>query len=299
MNYLHAYHAGNFADVVKHVLLLQLLAQMSQKPKPYYILDAYGGRGLYSLASNEAKKTNEANNGVLKLTEFVTKNPNAQLPQAVQTYLDDLKFAKHFYDKHVYPGSPWWIAHHIEKQLAADIPITNRADAFEWKADEYDALNYQLHQLPIGIAHRDAYEGIVAVIPPAEKRGLILIDPPFEQEHKDFSSLVDLLVKAHKKWATGVFALWYPLKNAEAVELFYKKMKRTHIRRQLVLELNVFPPDIPMGLNGTGMLIINPPYQFDSHAEEILQFLQPILQHPDSPAMSVEQKVKVQWLVSE
>ncbi len=299
MNYLHAYHAGNFADVVKHVLLLQLLEQMSQKPKPYYILDAYAGRGLYSLASTEAKKTGEAENGVAKLADFVAKNPQTRLPKAVQTYLDDLNFAKSFYDKHVYPGSPWWVAHHIEKENAKDIPISNRADAFEWKADEYDALNYQLHQLPIGIAHRDAYEGVIAVIPPAEKRGLILIDPPFEQEHKDFSTLVDLLVKAQKKWATGVFALWYPLKNLDAVELFYKKMKRTDIRRQLVVELNVFPPDIPMGLNGTGMLIINPPFKFDSKAEEILQFLQPILQHADSPAMSVEQKVKVQWLVGE
>ena len=181
MNYLHAYHAGNFADVVKHVLLLQLLEQMSQKPKPYYILDAYAGRGLYSLASTEAKKTGEAENGVAKLADFVAKNPQTRLPKAVQTYLDDLNFAKSFYDKHVYPGSPWWVAHHIEKENAKDIPISNRADAFEWKADEYDALNYQLHQLPIGIAHRDAYEGVIAVIPPAEKRGLILIDPPFEQ----------------------------------------------------------------------------------------------------------------------
>jgi 23S rRNA (adenine2030-N6)-methyltransferase len=93
--------------------------------------------------------------------------------------------------------------------------------------------------------------------------------------------------------------LWYPLKNTDAVELFYKKMKRTEIRRQLVLELNVYPPDLPMGLNGTGMLIINPPWQFDSKAEEILQYLQPILQHPDSPMMSVDQKTKVQWLVGE
>lgn len=299
MNYQHSYHAGNFADVVKHVLLLQLLEQMSQKPKPYYILDAYAGRGLYSLASLEAKKTGEAVNGVNKLMDFVAKNPNTPLPPAVQTYLDDLQYAKGFYDKHVYPGSPWWIAHHINKEQAKPTPIENRADAFEWKADEYDALNYQLHQLPIGIAHRDAYEGVVAVVPPMEKRGLILIDPPFEQEHKDFSTLVDMLVKAHKKWATGVYVLWYPLKNVDAVELFYKKMKRTDIRRQLILELNVFPPDIPMGLNGTGMLVINPPFKFDSKAEEILQFLQPILQHPDSPAMSVEQKVKVQWLVGE
>ena len=295
MNYQHSYHAGNFADVVKHVLLLQLLEMMSAKPKPYYILDAYGGRGLYSLASDEAKKTGEAIHGITKLLA----QDNSQAPQAVQTYLQDIGYAKKFYDKHVYPGSPWFIAHHIEKQQDAHPEINNRAEAFEWKANEFDALNYQLHQLPIGVQHRNAYEGILAVLPPQEKRGLILIYPPFEQEHRDFSALVDLLVKAHKKWSTGVLALWYPIKNNDAVELFYKKMKRTEIRRQLVLELNIFPPDLPMGLNGTGMLVINPPWQFDAKAEEILQYLQPILQHPESPQMSVEQRTKVQWLVGE
>ena len=295
MNYQHSYHAGNFADVVKHVLLLQLLEMMSAKPKPYYILDAYGGRGLYSLASDEAKKTGEAIHGITKLLA----QDNSQAPQAVQTYLQDIGYAKKLYDKHVYPGSPWFIAHHIEKQQDAHPEINNRAEAFEWKASEFDALNYQLHQLPIGVQHRNAYEGILAVLPPQEKRGLILIDPPFEQEHRDFSALVDLLVKAHKKWSTGVLALWYPIKNNDAVELFYKKMKRTEIRRQLVLELNIFPPDLPMGLNGTGMLVINPPWQFDAKAEEILQYLQPILQHPESPQMSVEQRTKVQWLVGE
>lgn len=295
MNYQHSYHAGNFADVVKHVLLLQLLEMMSAKPKPYYILDAYGGRGLYSLASDEAKKTGEAIHGITKLLA----QDNSQAPRAVQTYLQDIGYAKKFYDKHVYPGSPWFIAHHIEKQQDAYPEINNRAEAFEWKASEFDALNYQLHQLPIGVQHRNAYEGILAVLPPQEKRGLILIDPPFEQEHRDFSALVDLLVKAHKKWSTGVLALWYPIKNNDAVELFYKKMKRTEIRRQLVLELNIFPSDLPMGLNGTGMLVINPPWQFDAKAEEILQYLQPILQHPESPQMSVEQRTKVQWLVGE
>ena len=295
MNYQHSYHAGNFADVVKHVLLLQLLEMMSAKPKPYYILDAYGGRGLYSLASDEAKKTGEAIHGITKLLA----QDNSQAPQAVQTYLQDIGYAKKFYDKHVYPGSPWFIAHHIEKQQDAHPEINNRAEAFEWKASEFDALNYQLHQLPIGVQHRNAYEGILAVLPPQEKRGLILIDPPFEQEHRDFSALVDLLVKAHKKWSTGVLALWYPIKNNDAVELFYKKMKRTEIRRQFILELNIFPPDLPMGLNGTGMLVINSPWQFDAKAEEILQYLQPILQHPESPQMSVEQRTKVQWLVGE
>lgn len=291
MNYKHAYHAGNFADVVKHILLVQLLNQLGQKNKPFYVLDAYGGRGLYSLASDEAKKTGEAKGGVEALLDADIDSA----PAAVQEYISELKVAKKTYDKHVYPGSPWWIAHHFEKNPESGI----RAEAFEAKANEFDALNYQLHQLPIGIHHRDAFEGITAVIPPKERRGLILLDPPFEQEHKDFSRLVDLLVTSYKKWPQGVYALWFPIKNIEAVELFYKKMKRTEIRRQLVCELNIYPTDVAVGLNGTGMLIINPPWQFDNHARDILRFLQPILKAADAPNLSPDSATNVRWLVGE
>ena len=291
MNYKHAYHAGNFADVAKHILLVQLLNQFSQKGKPFYVLDAYAGRGLYSLSSEEARKTGEAKRGVQALLGI----DSSAAPDAVQQYIADIKEARQTYDQHVYPGSPWWIAHHVEKNPNIDI----RAEAFEHKGSEYDALNYQLYQLPIGIHHRNAFEGIGAVIPPKEKRGVILIDPPYEQEHKDFGQLVDLLAASHHKWPQGVYALWYPLKNSEAVELFYKKMKRTGITRQLICELNIYPNDIAVGLNGTGMLIINPPWQFDQKAREILKFNQPILKAPDAPLLPEDTATRVRWLVGE
>lgn len=292
MNYKHAYHAGNFADVAKHILLLQLLAQFSAKGKPFYVLDAYGGRGLYSLESEEATKTGEADKGILALEKASLGTP----PKAIAQYLLDLQTARKTYDKHVYPGSPWWIANHALNH-SENAPL--RAEAFEAIADEYDALNYQLYQLPIGIHHRNAFEGVPAVLPPKEKRGIILLDPPFEQEHKDFSRLVDLLVASHKKFATGCFVLWYPIKNKEAVELFYKKMKRTDIRRQLVCELNLYPNDVAVGINGTGLHIINPPYEFDKHAKEILQTLAPILKPSDAPHMSMEDMAVTKWLVGE
>ncbi|MDO4441263.1 MAG: 23S rRNA (adenine(2030)-N(6))-methyltransferase RlmJ [Moraxella sp.] len=292
MNYKHAYHAGNFADVAKHILLLQLLSQFSAKSKPFYVLDAYGGRGLYSLDSDEATKTAEADKGIRALERASLGTP----PKAIAQYLLDLDTARKTYDKHVYPGSPWWIANHAMNH-SKDAPI--RAEAFEAVADEYDALNYQLYQLPIGVHHRNAFEGVPAVLPPKEKRGIILLDPPFEQEHKDFSRLVDLLVASHKKFATGCFVLWYPIKNVEAVELFYKKMKRTEIRRQLVCELNLYPNDVAVGMNGTGLHIINPPWQFDEYAKEILQTLAPILKPKDAPAMSIDEMAVVKWLVGE
>ncbi|WP_352337297.1 23S rRNA (adenine(2030)-N(6))-methyltransferase RlmJ [Psychrobacter sp. 16-MNA-CIBAN-0192] len=291
MNYKHAYHAGNFADVVKHILLVQLLNQMSQKNKPYYVLDAYGGRGLYSLASEEARKTGEAKGGI----QALLKADMEKAPTAVKDYVEGITQARFTYDKKVYPGSPWWIAHHIEKNPSGGV----RGEAFEAKASEYDALNYQLHKLPIGIHHRNSFEGIAAVIPPKEKRGLVLIDPPYEQEHKDFSRLIDLLVHSYNKWPQGTYALWYPIKNIEAVELFHKKLKRTEMRRQLVCELNIYPNDIAVGLNGTGLLVINPPWQFDNHAREILRFLQPALKVANAPNLTPDSATNVRWLVGE
>lgn len=294
MNYKHAYHAGNFADVVKHILLLQLLAQYNQKNKPFYVLDAYAGRGLYALNSDEMSKTGEASLGVLALEKAVTTIDKQTLPYAVGHYLDELTQARAIYDKHVYAGSPWLIAHHVQQS-----PHAVRAEAFEMVAGEYDALNYQLYQLPIGVHHRNAFEGVPAVLPPKERRGIILLDPPFEQEHKDFSALVDLLTTCHKKFSTGTFVLWYPIKNTQAVNLFYKKMKRTDIKKQLICQLNIYPDDVAVGLNGTGLLVINPPFGFDKHADEILTFLAPILTPQDAPKQPLTHQVKVQWLVGE
>lgn len=300
MNYRHAYHAGNFADVVKHILLIQLLTQMNHKGKPYYVLDAYGGRGLYSLKSNEATATNESKNGIGKLEQAVhTQQSNQPMPSAITTYLEQLAQARKFYDKHVYPGSPWWIANNAQNNNAQNQDILIRAEAFEKHADEFDALNYQLHQLPIGVHHRDAYEGIMGVIPPKERRGMVFIDPPFEQEYKDFSTLVTLLELAYHKWQQGIYVLWYPIKNIDAVQIFHKKMKRTGIKRQLICELNAYPVDVPVGLSGTGMLIINPPWQFDRHAKDIISYLAPILKANDAPAMTAEQSHQVKWLVGE
>ncbi|MEJ6069845.1 23S rRNA (adenine(2030)-N(6))-methyltransferase RlmJ, partial [Psychrobacter sp. 16-Bac2893] len=216
-------------------------------------------------------------------------------PAAIKDYMEGIKQARFTYDKKVYPGSPWWIAHHVEKNPDAGV----RGEAFEAKASEYDALNYQLHKLPIGIHHRNAFEGIAAVIPPKEKRGLIFLDPPYEQEHKDFTRLIDLLVHSYNKWPQGTYALWFPIKNIDAVELFYKKLKRTEMRRQLVCELNIYPKDIAVGLNGTGLLVINPPWQFDNQAREILRFLQPVLKVADAPDLTPDSATTVRWLVGE
>ncbi|MFO1365374.1 MAG: 23S rRNA (adenine(2030)-N(6))-methyltransferase RlmJ [Moraxella osloensis] len=189
MNYQHSYHAGNFADVVKHVLLLQLLEMMSAKPKPYYILDAYGGRGLYSLASDEAKKTGEAIHGITKLLA----QDNSQAPQAVQTYLQDIGYAKKFYDKHVYPGSPWLLPITL-KQQDAHPEINNPREALNGKPTSL-MHQLQLRNCPLACNIAAPMKGFWRCYH-RKKNAFWCNQSPFEQEHRDFSALVDLLVSA-------------------------------------------------------------------------------------------------------
>ena len=145
-----------------------------------------------------------------------------------------------------------------------------------------------------GLHERDAYEGLLGVIPPKEKRGLVMIDPPYEIERKDFPQLVELMVAAYKKWPTGVFAVWYPIKDRAMIDRFEKKMMKTGIRRQLVCEICVWPDDTPVGLNGCGLLVINPPWKFSQDADEALQWLFPHLRMSENGGHAA-----VRWLVGE
>lgn len=303
MNYRHAYHAGNFADVVKHVLLIQLLNQMMEKPKPLQYLDAYAGRGMYKLNSAEAKRTGEAKKGVKAVFGSLGAAPAGEQPEAIAQYINLINRARKQYGDAAYPGSPWFAQQLLREDVVdkkgVSTGVGDVGHAFEYNEDEYDHLKDTFFRVDnMGVHHRDAFEGINAFTPPAKnsphRRGLVLIDPPYEQEHKDFTALVRLLDHAMKKWPQGVYALWYPIKDRSVVDLFEKKMKRTGIKNQLVCDFCVLPDDTPIGLNGTGMLIINPPWQFADHADRILQYLLPILRMQEHMGHAA-----VRWLVGE
>ncbi|WP_313565520.1 23S rRNA (adenine(2030)-N(6))-methyltransferase RlmJ, partial [Acinetobacter sp.] len=253
MNYRHSYHAGNFADVMKHVLLLQLLTRLNAKDKPYRYVDTHGGAGKYDLSTAEAQKSGEFLNGIhrlIKLDDSIKRNA----PEGVQQYLKIVENMRENFGKGAYPGSPWFA---LEGMREID-----KATIFEMQRDVFQQLRHNIFDKRAGLHERDAYEGLLAVIPPKEKRGLVMIDPPYELERKDFPQLVELLVAAYKKWPTGVFAVWYPIKDRAMIERFEKKMFKTGIRRQLVCEVCVWPDDTPVGLNGCGLLVINPPWKF-------------------------------------
>lgn len=285
MNYRHHFHAGNFADVMKHVLLLELLERLNGKEKPYRYIDTHAGAGVYDLSKAASQKSGEYLTGIHRLVQLDNAT-QAKAPPAVQRYLDLVKQLREQQGNGWYPGSPWLATKQIR-------PI-DMATLFELQPVVFDELRFNIRDNRVGVHERDAYEGLMAVIPPKEKRGLVMIDPPYELERKDFPQLVELLAAAHKKWSTGVYAVWYPIKDREMIERFEKKMLKTGIRRQLICELCVWPDDTPVGLNGCGLLVINPPWQFADQAEAILQWLLPHMRMLDHAGHAT-----VRWLVGE
>ena len=285
MNYRHHFHAGNFADVMKHVLLLQILSRLNNKDKPYRYIDTHGGAGKYDLSTSEAQKSGEFLNGIHRLIKL-DDSSKRNAPEGIQQYLKIVEKMRESFGKGAYPGSPWFA---LEGMREID-----KATIFEMQRDVFQQLDQNIFDKRAGLHERDAYEGLLAVIPPKEKRGLVMIDPPYELERKDFPQLVELIAAAYKKWPTGVFAVWYPIKDRAMIERFEKKMFKTGIRRQLICEICVWPDDTPVGLNGCGLLVINPPWKFSEDADEALQWLFPHLRMQETGGHAA-----VRWLVGE
>ena len=285
MNYRHHFHAGNFADVMKHVLLLQLLTRLNAKDKPYRYIDTHAGAGKYDLSTAAAQKSGEFLNGIHRLVKL-DDSIKRQAPEGVKQYLKIVEDMRAGSGKGAYPGSPWFA---LEGMREID-----KATMFEMQSDVFQQLYFNIRDRRAGMHERDAYEGLLGVIPPQEKRGLVMIDPPYEVERKDFPQLVELMVAAYKKWPTGVFAVWYPIKDRAMIDRFEKKMIKTGIRRQLVCEISVWPDDMPVGLNGCALLVINPPWKFSQDADEALQWLFPHLRMQETGGHAA-----VRWLVGE
>jgi 23S rRNA (adenine2030-N6)-methyltransferase len=261
VNYRHAYHAGNGADVLKHVALVALLDHLGKKSSPFCYLDTHSGRGMYPLGAPETQRAGEFRDGIAKLIAG-----DAAVPQAVGRYLDVVRNLGTVDGALVrYPGSPA-----IALSL---LRATDRAVLVEMQHGEANALKAlakmdsraQIHE-------RDGHEALLALIPPKEKRGVVLMDPPYE-DPSEFARLEQTIQAAHHRWATGVFAIWYPIKQGDAAQRFVTRMAATGIRRQLVIELTHEQDDLPGGLNGSGILVVNPPYQFDVAMKDCLPWL--------------------------
>jgi 23S rRNA (adenine2030-N6)-methyltransferase len=247
MNYRHAFHAGNFADCFKHALLIQLLDSLMLKPTPLFVMDTHAGAGRYDLQAPEARRTNEATTGIFRVLE----SP-APVLRRYQALVEQLG---------VYPGSPLLIR--------GAMRTGDHLVCCELHPVECHALRRALgRDANIEVHQRSGWEAVGALLPPKEKRGLVFIDPPFE-DPDEFSALVDGLHRAHRRFGHGVFAAWYPVKHMAAVRGFHDAIAGSGIRDVITVELHLRETLLPGRLNGCGLLVINPPYQFEAQGRAI------------------------------
>ena len=260
MNYRHAFHAGGFADVVKHALLVLLIEHLRKKETPFRVLDTHAGPGWYDLAGDEAARTGEAQDGVVRLLA----DP-APPPAALAAYIDCLKRANTSWPElRTYPGSPA-----VARML---LRPQDRLVAVELHPEDARLLKRAFaHDRQVAIHASDGYAALRAFLPPAERRGLVLIDPPYERPDEN-RSLARALADAVTRFRGGIFAVWYPIKDPAVVRRFHDELA-TLGRPTLAAEFMRFAPDDPTRLNGTGLAVINPPWQFDTGAKDILAAL--------------------------
>ena len=281
MNYRHAFHAGNHADVLKHVVVLALCDALTSKPAACFALDTHAARGLYKLDGESAQKTGEALDGVARLQAEAPRNA------ALQRYLMAVKACRQQHGAHAYPGSPWLLAHALREQ--------DRIAACELLPEEAAALKANLGQDPrIAVHQRDGYAAIKALLPPrhaARKfaRGLVLIDPPYEAQLDEFDTALAAIREALARWPQGMLALWYPIKQRRVLQGFYRRAAALEAKSALVLELLVRADDSPLRMNGSGMLLLNAPWQFDQSMRPAIDAMRDALGEAGAEA-------RVEWL---
>ena len=285
MNYRHAFHAGNFADVFKHTILTGLLQGLKLKPTPFCYFDTHAGAGCYDLRSKAAMKTGEARDGVQRLLQRSGQSKEAR-STLLRDYVELVKATTGASSEPglvTYPGSPLIAARLMR---AAD-----RAVLCEVQPDEAAALKALLAgDARIGVHQRDGYAALGALLPPKERRGVVLIDPPFEAQEQEFRAIEAALSVALARWPTGIYAIWYPIKRREATRPFLRWFAAHDVGKTLVAELLVHADDSPLRLNGCGMVIVNAPWKFDVQLVALLEDLRREL------AVSGEGHARVDWL---
>jgi 23S rRNA (adenine2030-N6)-methyltransferase len=278
MNYRHAFHAGNFADVVKHATLALLIERLKAKDTAFRVIDTHAGVGMYDLAASEATRTGEWHDGIGRLWQATRP---AALEALLAPYLTAVAAANDSGRLARYPGSPWLARHLFRKRDRLTAVELHPEDAAS--LEDLFAGDVQVRTIAL-----DGWLALGAFVPPKERRGLVLVDPPFE-ERDDFQTMLDAFAAAHRKWPTGIYALWYPVKDLAAIDRFRVGLSKSGIRRIVRAELSVRARNASGTFNGSGLVICNPPWQFGETMAALLKGLAPILQQEDG----------ADWLIDE
>lgn len=279
MNYRHAYHAGNFADVLKHAVTAAVLTHMQARPKPLCYVESHSGAGLYRLDAPEARRSREADTGIMRLAAITPRSPELanylRLVAALPENRDALC---------AYPGSPLLAA-----GLLGD---EDRLVLVEAVPAEADALRRLFRHDPRVAVHcRDGWEALGGLLPPTPRRGLLLVDPPYEAPD-DFRRVAAGLALARRRWNVGVLVAWYPIKDRRTLRSFYRDLAAAGLGPLLRVELSIRPDDNPAGLNGSGLVIASPPFGLEQALRLLLEELGGPLREAGAP------RPRLDWLTA-
>jgi 23S rRNA (adenine2030-N6)-methyltransferase len=282
LSYRHGFHAGNFADVHKHIILTAIVQSLQRKESPVCIIDTHAGAGLYDLDSMASQKNKEYATGIERIWS------QGSVLDPIKSYLeiiDAINKSNHTSTLRYYSGSPH-IAHQLMRQQ-------DRLVLCEMHTTEYPLLKDNVKgDRRVSVLHQDGYGALKALLPPKERRGLVLIDPAYELKDEYRRCLTELKA-AYKRWPTGTFACWYPIQGDRRSGSLLKGIKASGVRKVLIAELCLTTVGHGKKMLGTGMVIINPPWELDKMIEKIHRWLEPFLIVPGEGCTQVE------WLVAE
>lgn len=260
LSYRHSFHAGNHADVLKHIVLMLILENLKLKDKGFYYLDTHAGVGRYQLSSDEAEKTGEYKEGIGRLWE------RTDLPEEISRYVDLIKHLN-FGAKTLryYAGSPLIAAQLLRPQ--------DRALLTELHPRDFPLLRNNFKEFKnISVKCDNGFQQLKATLPPKERRGLVLIDPPYELK-EDYDLVVKVAEEGYKRFATGTYAIWYPVVLRQQTKRIFKGLQASGIRKILKIELAVRPDSDQRGMTASGMAVINPPWTLENQMKAILPYL--------------------------
>jgi 23S rRNA (adenine2030-N6)-methyltransferase len=279
MNYRHAYHAGNFADVMKHAALALIVEHLKQKEKPFFFLDTHAGAGATDLSGEEAQRTGEFNDGIARILRSGAPHP------ALAPYLATLTALR--FDGAAgmrYPGSPL-----IARTLARP---DDRLAFCELHPEDAAALKSLFRRdAQVKVHEMDGYRALKAMLPPKERRGLVLIDPPYESRD-EFDRVFDGLADATARWASGTYVVWYPVKDPSVSGAFLDRLERGGPPKTLMAELHIRGAEDAARLSGAGLVIVNPPWTIEAALKDLYGWL------ADALAQGPGARARVEWLKS-
>ncbi len=277
LSYRHAFHAGNFADVLKHAVLTNVLEYMTRKDKGYTYIDSHSGAGMYQLTEEYAQKTGEYKQGIAKLIN------NDDIPEALEEYIALIQSFNQTEELKLYPGSPAVAKEFSRRQDSAHL--------FELHSTDINYLTEFCRRWSKShVKQSDGYQGILSLLPPLSRRGVVLIDPPYELK-EDYTKAVKTIISAYKKFATGTYILWYPVVKRELIDKMREQFIASDVKNVLEVEFCMQKDTDAYGMTGTGLYIVNPPWQLTQQLEAIMPYLKDKLGDSQS-SYSLEQIIE-------